>query len=149
MSVPRGKPPAEAVSIEGEVPFHDVDQLRIAWHGHYYKYLEIARTALFRKHRIDGTDLLDLGVMFVVAHSECRHSAPLRYGDRYRVTAWFLDTEQRVNVGYLVENRTTGARAARARTTLVTVNLEGELLLETPAVLRERISGRPSPSEGA
>jgi acyl-CoA thioester hydrolase len=149
MSVPRGRPPAGAVAIEGEVPFHDVDALRIAWHGHYYKYLEVARTALFRAHRIDGTDLVDLGFLFVVAHSECRHSSPLRYGDRYRVTAWFLDVEQRVNVGYLVENLTEGVRAARGRTALVTTTLDGELLLETPAVLRERILEAPAPSEGA
>ena len=32
-----------------EVPFHDVDIMRIAWHGHYVKYFEIARTALIRE----------------------------------------------------------------------------------------------------
>ncbi|MEZ4452430.1 MAG: hypothetical protein R3B09_23395 [Nannocystaceae bacterium] len=28
------------VSVDFEVPFHDVDALRIVWHGHYYKYME-------------------------------------------------------------------------------------------------------------
>ena len=27
------------VSVELEVPFHDVDSLHIVWHGHYYKSL--------------------------------------------------------------------------------------------------------------
>lgn len=24
-----------------EVPFHDVDVMKVAWHGHYVKYFEI------------------------------------------------------------------------------------------------------------
>ena len=32
-----------------EVPFHDVDVMRVAWHGHYVKYFEIARCALLDK----------------------------------------------------------------------------------------------------
>lgn len=139
MSVPRGRPPSSAVAVEGEVPFHDCDPLRIVWHGHYYKYLEIARTALFRRCRLDGPDLRDHGWMFVVAHSECRHSAPLRYGDRYRVRAWFLDVEQRVNIGFVVDNLSADQRAARARTTLVTTDQDGKLFFETPAGIRDRI----------
>jgi acyl-CoA thioester hydrolase len=135
------------VAIEGEVPFHDCDPLAIAWHGHYYKYLEVARTALFRRHRIDGRELLEMGYRFVVAHSECRHMHPLRYGERYRVKAWFLDTEQRVNVGYEVTNLSAGARAARGRTALVTTDPEGALLFETPAAIRRRIATVPEPSE--
>ncbi|HEY8427298.1 MAG TPA: acyl-CoA thioesterase [Sandaracinaceae bacterium] len=135
----RARPPADAAVIEGEVPFHDVDPLHIVWHGHYYKYLEVARTALFRRHRIDGPDLLELGYRFVIAHAECRYVSALRYGDRYRVSAWFLDTEQRVHVAYEVWNVTENRRSARARTALVTTDARGELLLVTPAVIRERI----------
>ncbi len=141
MSIPRGKPPADAAAIEGEVPFHDVDPLHIVWHGHYFKYFELARTALFRRHRIDGPDLLQLGYRFVIAHSECRHVSALRYGDRYRVSAWFLDTAQRVHVAYEVWNVTEGRRAARARTELVTTDANGELLLATPEHIRQRIEG--------
>lgn len=148
MSVPRGKPPADAVTIEGLVPFHDVDPLHIVWHGHYYKYLEVARTELFRRHGIDGRELLALGYRFVVAHSECRHVAALTYGDRYRVKAWFLDTEQRLNVGYEVWDLTHDRRAARGRTELVTTDAEGTLLFETPACVRDRIEAPAGASKG-
>ena len=142
MTVPRGKPPADAVAIEGLVPFHDVDPLHIVWHGHYYKYLEVARTELFRRHAIDGRDVLDLGYRFVVSQTECKHVGSLTYGDRYRVKAWFIDTEQRINVGYEVWDLTNDRRAARGRTELVTTDMEGTLLFETPAVIRDRIAGR-------
>lgn len=139
MSIPRRRPPEDAVRVEGEVPFHDVDPLLIVWHGHYFKYFEIARTALFRRHRIDGTDLLELGYRFVVGHSECRHIAPLTYGDRFETRAWFLDIEHRVHVAYEVTRAEDARRVARARTELVTTDADGGLLLETPAVILDRI----------
>ena len=36
-------------SVELEVPFHDVDVMHVAWHGHYVKYFELARCALLRR----------------------------------------------------------------------------------------------------
>src|SRR5690606_75173 len=74
-------------SVELEVPFHDVDALRIVWHGHYLKYFEIARTALLRARGLDAGDLVGARYQLVVVESHCRHGAPLRYGDRIRVSA--------------------------------------------------------------
>ena len=28
------------------VPFFDLDPMQVVWHGHYYKYMELARTEL-------------------------------------------------------------------------------------------------------
>ena len=33
-------------SIELDVPFFDCDPLGVVWHGHYFKYLELARSAM-------------------------------------------------------------------------------------------------------
>ena len=38
-----------SAEVEIEIPFHDIDLMRIAWHGHYAKYLEVARTALLQQ----------------------------------------------------------------------------------------------------
>ena len=132
---------AGAVSVELEVPFHDVDSLRIVWHGHYYKYLEIARTALMRSVGLDNEEILGLGYGLLMGETQCKHTGVLRYGDRFRVTGWFKEAEQRIVIAYEVRNLTTGKRAARARTTLVTLNGRGELNLETPAEIVARIVG--------
>ena len=63
----------------------------------------------------------------------------LRYGDKFRVTAWFRDIESRINISYEVRNLSTGRRAARARTALVLLDENGELCLETPARVKERL----------
>ena len=74
----RRRAPADAVSVELEVPFHDLDPLFVAWHGWYYKYFEIARTALFRAHRIDAVDMIPLNLGFYVVETRARHVRPLR-----------------------------------------------------------------------
>ena len=49
-----------------EVPFHDVDAMGVAWHGHYVKYLEIARTAMMRRVGLDFKQMQDWGVIWPV-----------------------------------------------------------------------------------
>ena len=126
-------------SVEQSVPFHDVDMLGVVWHGNYYKYLEHARTALLRARGLDKGDLIGVKYRFYVIESRCRHSAPLRYGDRMRVTAWIRDVRHRVLVQYEVTNLSDGKRAARATTALATVDAENNLLLETPDEIQSRL----------
>lgn len=133
-------------SIELDVPFHDVDAGRRVWHGHYYRYFELARTALLRASDLDigdssplGTGAGGKGYEFVVIESRCRHAAPLRYGDRFRVSAWFRDHERRVMIGYEIWNLTTETRSARGHTALVTLDATGGLLQKTPDEILKRI----------
>jgi acyl-CoA thioester hydrolase len=137
------------ISVELEVPFHDVDALRIVWHGHYYKYLELARTRLVRECGLDIGDLIGPRYRFLMIESSCRYTAPLTYGDRVRVEAWFRDVAHRLNIGYEITNLTQGKRAARAHTVLATTNSEGRLLLRTPDAILERIGVDVDGHEGA
>jgi acyl-CoA thioester hydrolase len=127
-------------SVELEVPFYDVDALRLVWHGHYFKYFEHARTALLRGRGLDAGDLVGPRYQLVVVDSHCRHAYPLRYGDRFRVSAWFGDFRHRLMIRYEVANLTRGRRAARGHTALATLNAAGELLLETPPEIVARIA---------
>lgn len=126
-------------SLELTVPFHDVDPLLVVWHGHYYKYLELARTALMKRCALDVPDLVALGYRMMVIETHCRHTRPLRYDERFRVTARFLDVDHRLMVGYEIQSVTHDRRVARARTSLVTTTPDGALLLETPHAIRSRI----------
>lgn len=136
---PRGGPRLRECSVETEVPFHDVDAMRLVWHGHYYKYLEQARTALFRSCGLDVADLVSLRLALVVIDTGCRYLAPLRYADRIRVSAWFRDVTHRLYVGYEILNLSSGLRAARAHTALATTTFEGEVFYRTPDAILERV----------
>jgi len=144
------KPRIRETTVELDIPFHDVDALKIVWHGHYYKYYEIARTELMRSCKLDIPDVIDLGNRMLVIESHSRYISPLAYGDRARVTAWLEDVVHRIHVRYEIENLTTGRRAARGHTMLVATNREGTMLHRTPDGLQERLLGMtsaPDPSE--
>jgi acyl-CoA thioester hydrolase len=141
-------PPPSAVSIEVEIPFHDVDVLQVAWHGHYFKYLELGRTALLRKHRLDAPDLYQLGYRFMVAESHLRHVFALRYADRCRVSSWFTEVENRIRIHYDLHNETAGCRAAQGSTVLITTRADGTLCYETPAAIVERLPTVVAPGQG-
>ncbi|MCB9622662.1 MAG: acyl-CoA thioesterase [Sandaracinus sp.] len=119
------------------IPFHDCDPLAIAWHGHYLKYLEIARTELFEHYGLTETFFKNEALYLVVIESRLRHAFPCRFGDEIEVTARFVDVEQRLHLAYEVRNLTHGRRAVRAWTTLVAMK-NGEMTMETPdAILRQ------------
>ena len=142
------KPSPAAVSIELEVPFHDVDLLQVVWHGHYCKYLELGRTALFRSRQLDATDMITLGYRFLITESHLRHIHSLRYADRLRVTSWFAEIENRIRIAYDVVNLTAGRTCTQASTVLVTVSDAGELCLETPPAILQRLRA-PGPGTAA
>ncbi len=127
------------VSVDFEVPFHDVDILHIVWHGHYYKYMELGRTALMRARGLDVADIRGLGFAQLLVDSHCRYTYPLRYADKARVSAWFVSVAPRIVVAYRIRNLTDDRCSARGQTILVTTDTEGRLLPETPDALLQRL----------
>jgi acyl-CoA thioester hydrolase len=134
--------PAEAVSLEMDVPLHDVDPLKVVWHGHYFKYFDRARTELLRAHGLDVDDLVALGHRMFVVDAGCRYISPLVYGDEFRVSAWITETDPRIRIAYSVWNLTEDRRSARAYTVLVTTDGDGKLLWQTPEEIRRRLETR-------
>ena len=126
-------------SVELRVPLHDVDPLRVVWHGHYYKYFEVARTELMRGRGVDERAFFELGLRVYVVDARCRYVQPLRYDERFAVDAWFVDVAHRIHIAYEVRSLDAARRVARGSTTLVTTDAEGRLLLETPDALRAKL----------
>jgi acyl-CoA thioester hydrolase len=127
--------------IELEVPFHDVDPLNVVWHGHYYKYFELARTQMMRGLGLDAGEIIGGQYLQMVAESKCRYGFPLRYGEHFEVAAWLRDFKNRLCVNYEITNLEHGRRSAHGHTILVTTTLDGQLLLETPRAILDAILG--------
>jgi acyl-CoA thioester hydrolase len=125
--------------VELEIPFHDVDLQRVVWHGHYYKYFEMARTKLLRSLDLDAGEIVGERYQLMVSESSCRHIHSLGYGDRIEVAAWIHDFENRLCIDFEIRNLSSGRRCARGRTVLVSLDLEGRLLLKTPRAIRDQI----------
>jgi acyl-CoA thioester hydrolase len=138
---PGGGQRLRETSIELEVPFRHVDLLGVAWHGHYFAYMEEARTQLLRRCDLDAGDLVGGRYLFFVIESRCRYANPLFYRDRVRVTAWLRDVKRRIHVAYELTNLTRERRAARGHTMLATTDVERNLLLDTPDEIQRRLLG--------
>ncbi len=120
------------VHVDLEVPFHDVDVLQIVWHGHYYKYMELGRTALLRARGLDVPQIRDLGYRLLLVDSHCRHTFPLHYAEQARVSAWFVSVAPRLVIAYRIRNLSQDRCSARGQTILITTDASGRMLPETP-----------------
>jgi acyl-CoA thioester hydrolase len=129
----------EAVSVRLKVPFHDCDPLFVVWHGRYFEYLEIARSALFARHRVDVEHVRELNYRMYVTDAHCRYLHPLSYNDELSVTARFTAVIPLIRVAYDVRNLSVNRKSARAVTVLATTDAQGKLLPETPHDLVARI----------
>jgi acyl-CoA thioester hydrolase len=135
-------PSRRAAQVEIKVPFHDCDPLFVVWHGHYLKYLEVARSALFAAHEVDVEHVRALNYRMYVTDAHCRYMHPLRYNDVARVTARFSAVTPLLRIAYELVNVTENRRSARAVTVLATTDAAGKLLTETPHDLLERVRAR-------
>jgi len=126
-------------SVELDVPFRHVDIMGIVWHGHYFAYMEEARTKLLRGCHLDGDRLVGTQYGLFVIESKCRHIFPLFYEDRLRVTAWLKDIKRRIHISYEITNVTRERRSAKGHTILASTDAERNLLLETPDEIQRRL----------
>lgn len=74
-------------AVRVTIPFHDIDILEVAWHGHYLKYFELARTELMQKYELDWPRLRQEGVAMPVVEVHVQYRRPLLYGTEVWVEA--------------------------------------------------------------
>lgn len=131
---------AEA-AVRFEPPFHDVDLLAIVWHGHYYKYFELARTALYRKLNFDVAEMAASGYLYPVIESQCRHVAPLRYGQTAVASARLSEISSYIRIDYTIRDGESGARLAYGHTKQAVCRPDGTLLLAVPESVAAILGG--------
>ena len=125
------------MSVRLKVPFHDLDPLRVVWHGNYLKYFEIAREALFDELGVDLCQVhRDAGFAFPIVRSAVKHVHPLRYHDEFDCTARLVGARTKIELEFEVR-RADGKLCARGRTEQVAVRVtDGELQLRIPEPIR-------------
>lgn len=127
-----------------DVPFHDVDVMRVAWHGHYVKYMEIARCNLLQKIDYNYFEMEASGYVWPVIDLRIRYAKPLRFQQQVRVIATLDEWENRLKVKYLFEDAETGERLTKGYTIQVAVDaVSGEMLYVSPDVLYQKLGIAP------
>ena len=128
---------AEVIII---IPFHDVDVTRVVWHGHYVKYMEIARCTLLDKINYNYIQMERSGYSWPVIDLRIRYARPLYFQQKIRVKVRLSEWENRLKIKYLFEDFDTGQRLTRAYSVQVAVDIvKNEMLLASPEIIYQNL----------
>ena len=115
--------------------------MHVVWHGHYVKYLEVARCALLDHIGHNYTQMLDAGYAWPVIDMQLRYVRGATFGQRINVRASLVEWENRLKVNYLITDLATGERLTRAVTVQVAVEIASkEMQLVSPRCFSEAVA---------
>lgn len=126
--------------IDIEVPFHDVDSMRIVWHGHYTKYFELARCKLLESFGYGYTAMFESGYGWPVVDMRLKYVKSARFGQLIRTEASLKEWRYRLKINYRITDVATGEKLTSGYTSQVAIDLEnGEMCYQSPDVLAQRL----------
>lgn len=136
-----GEAPGRWVAeCETQVQFFDLDPMEVVWHGHYIRYLEIARCALLDGIGYNYEQMKVSGYAWPVIDLHIRYAHSATFGQRLKLRAEIVEWENRLKIQYLITDAGTGRRLSRATTTQVAVALATqEMCFVSPPVLFEKL----------
>ena len=126
--------------IELTPAFHDLDPMEVVWHGHYFKYFELARCALLQRFDYDYPQMHASGFLWPIVDLRAKYVRSARLGQRIKVRAQIVEWENRLKIEYLIRDATTDQVLTRAHTIQVAVDIATrEMCLASPPVLSQRL----------
>ncbi|MFM4740999.1 acyl-CoA thioesterase [Aeromonas veronii] len=129
-----------SAEVDVTVPFHDVDMMAVAWHGHYLRYIELARCALLDRIDYNYPHMEASGYLWPVIDVRMKYIAPLRFGQTVRVRATLVEYQHRLKIDYLLYDPQSGKRTSKGYTVQVAVSKQsGEMCLASPQVLLDKL----------
>jgi acyl-CoA thioester hydrolase len=128
-----------SASVAIKVQFYDLDPMGIVWHGHYPRFLEQARSALFDKIAFGYRAMADSGYAWPIVDMRIKYVRPIDISQTVTVTATLVEYENRLKVNYIITDAD-GVILTKAHTIQVTIDrANNELCFETPAALVEKV----------
>lgn len=126
--------------IELTVPFHDIDLLGIAWHGHYCKYIELARCAMLDQIGYGYMAMKETGYVWPIVDLQLRYVRPAKFEQRIIAAAELVEYEYRMKIKYTVSDAETGALLAKGHSVQAAVDVAtGEMCYASPPVFLEKL----------
>lgn len=140
-----GAETAKTANVIIDVPFFDVDAMQVVWHGHYVKYLEVARCELLRSFNYDYNEMSESGYMWPIVDMSIKYVGSALFARKINVCATLKEWENRLRIDYLITDIETGKKLTKASTTQVALDINTrQMCFESPAILFEKL-GYPKP----
>jgi len=121
-----------------QVPFHDVDPMRVVWHGNYLKYFDAARQALFDQAGLDLYAIHEQdGLLFPVTRMRVKYVHPLRFRDEFDCRATLVEATCRIVMDFEIKLAADGVVCVKGQSEQVAVRMpQGTLELRLPREVR-------------
>lgn len=127
-------------SSEYEIAFFDVDSMDIMWHGHYVKYLELARCAFLEQIHYTYDVMKQHGYGYPIVQLEVKYVRPALFRQKIRVNVALVEYESSIRFDYTIVDAETGQKLTTASTTQVAVEIESkEMQFQTPLSWRQAV----------
>lgn len=115
------------------VPFFDVDSMDIVWHGHYVKYLEMARCAFLSALGYDYKVMKMNGYGWPVVQLNLKYVRPAVFGQKIGVEVILKEYESCLKFDYVITDCQTKEKLTKASTMQVAVEIATrETQFQTP-----------------
>lgn len=127
-------------SSEYEIAFFDVDSMDIMWHGHYVKYLELARCAFLEQIHYTYDVMKQHGYGYPIVQLDVKYVRPALFRQKIRVNIALVEYESSIRFDYTIVDAKTGQKLTTASTTQVAVEIESkEMQFQTPSSWRQAV----------
>ncbi len=126
--------------IELSPAFHDIDLMEVVWHGHYLKYMELARCALLAQFGYDYPQMRESGYAWPIVDARVKYVRPIAFGQKVLVRAEVVEWENRLKIDYEIRDAASGVRLTKGHTIQVAIDIATrEMQYVCPRVLWERL----------
>lgn len=130
---------------EYEIQFFDVDSMNIMWHGHYVKYLEMARCAFLDEIHYTYDVMKEKGYGWPIVQLNLKYVKPALFRQKIRVELSLVEYETCIRIDYIIRDIETNEKLTAGSTTQVAVEMKsGEMQLQTPSCWRSAVENHPS-----
>jgi acyl-CoA thioester hydrolase len=132
-----------STSVKLKVPYYDIDLMQVVWNGHYLKYFEVARQALFRECGVDlHRYMQEKRYVFPVIRSMVKHIRPLRLDDEFICTAVLKEARIKIVLDFEIRLIANGKVCARGRSEQVALLVpEMEMAFKIPEEIQKALCG--------
>lgn len=132
---------AFSFEIKRSVAFHDLDPMRIVWHGNYLKYFDETRFALFEAAGIDlYRYLVEKQYAFPITRTSAKHISPLIPKDIFTCKATVTEARFKIAMNFEIRRYPNGELCTRGSSEQLAVKYPGmELEFEIPAEIQRAL----------
>ncbi len=128
-----------------EIPFFDVDSMDIMWHGHYVKYLEMARCNFLEEIHYTYDVMKASGFGYPIVQLNLKYIRPALFRQKIKVKTYLVEYESCLRFDYVVEDLATGQKLSRGSTTQMAVAMKNrETQFMIPESLRKAVESHSS-----